>query len=214
YLFGKPSVAAPSSLSVATFPLSYNRLSVCINNVVCSALVDSGSDVTIISESLRQRLHLVATPWRGSSFCGADSLSFSSSPLGVTTFRLSLGDAVFPVSAVVFSKCVADLILGYDFLTEHGVTLNFLFNQMSLPFPDYTQDSVDVNECYAVVKDSSVVEPQCASVITFVINDLPTGDSSFILQPRNIPNKHSCLRSEEHTSELQSRENLVCSLLL
>src|SRR5436309_9709791 len=26
--------------------------------------------------------------------------------------------------------------------------------------------------------------------------------------------KNSCLRSEEHTSELQSRENLVCRLLL
>src|SRR5690606_40591769 len=30
----------------------------------------------------------------------------------------------------------------------------------------------------------------------------------------NFPDNHIILRSEEHTSELQSRENLVCRLLL
>src|SRR5207302_9252763 len=32
--------------------------------------------------------------------------------------------------------------------------------------------------------------------------------------PKRVPHDHAALRSEEHTSELQSRENLVCRLLL
>src|SRR5690606_39463000 len=41
-----------------------------------------------------------------------------------------------------------------------------------------------------------------------------------LLQPGRLPRREACssssyqLRSEEHTSELQSRENLVCRLLL
>src|SRR5690606_41869375 len=35
-----------------------------------------------------------------------------------------------------------------------------------------------------------------------------------IPEPRQIPSRFQTPRSEEHTSELQSRENLVCRLLL
>src|SRR5690606_42018344 len=44
-----------------------------------------------------------------------------------------------------------------------------------------------------------------------------TGDGSYILQVQadvKITHPEHSLRSEEHTSELQSRENLVCRLLL
>src|SRR5690606_41933905 len=33
-------------------------------------------------------------------------------------------------------------------------------------------------------------------------------------RPRPVPRRRVCRRSEEHTSELQSRENLLCRLLL
>src|SRR5690606_40995053 len=49
-----------------------------------------------------------------------------------------------------------------------------------------------------------------------IAND-PLAGNNFLLpfQPyRFLPGKRVCLRSEEHTSELQSRENLVCRLLL
>ena len=166
-----------------------NRISVCVNNAVCSALVDSGSDVTIISDSLRHRLRLVATPWRGSSFCGADSLSFSSFPLGVTTFRLSFGSSIFTVSAVIFKRCVADVILGYDFLTEHGVTLDFFVNRLILPFPDTVNFPMSDTLRYAVVKEHCVLEPRSATVVAFRVTGLPSANSTFLLQPRNLPDR-------------------------
>src|SRR5690606_40481919 len=50
----------------------------------------------------------------------------------------------------------------------------------------------------------------------------PSGGASPVLErlrrrrpvPQEIPSEPPVLRSEEHTSELQSRENLVCRLLL
>src|SRR5690606_40851318 len=38
--------------------------------------------------------------------------------------------------------------------------------------------------------------------------------ASFLAESRVALHKHGAFRSEEHTSELQSRENLVCRLLL
>src|SRR5690606_41589741 len=38
--------------------------------------------------------------------------------------------------------------------------------------------------------------------------------SSTTCTPRQVTSTRACTRSEEHTSELQSRENLVCRLLL
>src|SRR5215475_6126970 len=40
------------------------------------------------------------------------------------------------------------------------------------------------------------------------------GDQGHERVPERVPRDHPRLRSEEHTSELQSRENLVCRLLL
>src|SRR3712207_7736202 len=49
--------------------------------------------------------------------------------------------------------------------------------------------------------------------------DVQTGiclvqDAEARLQQRHLQNLHAFLRSEEHTSELQSRQYLVCRLLL
>src|SRR2546428_6963163 len=41
-----------------------------------------------------------------------------------------------------------------------------------------------------------------------------TGTENFTLLPDQAPCQHAAPRSEEHTSELQSRSDLVCRLLL
>src|SRR5688572_32615944 len=42
----------------------------------------------------------------------------------------------------------------------------------------------------------------------------PCGDGRVDQRPRSIVSRQGFLRSEEHTSELQSQSNLVCRLLL
>ena len=56
----------PTSPRVAiSLPLFRNRVQIVVGLLRVSALVDSDSDVCIISEDFRQRIHAVATPWRG-----------------------------------------------------------------------------------------------------------------------------------------------------
>src|SRR5690606_40440734 len=70
-----------------------------------------------------------------------------------------------------------------------------------------TDSSVAENIAFGVPRDEIDMEAvrnaaKIAQIDDFVMNELPYGNS-FITK-----------RSEEHTSELQSRENLVCRLLL
>src|SRR5690606_41919601 len=63
------------------------------------------------------------------------------------------------------------------------------------------------------------IEPQGTSVrVTMTVPDevtLPEDVSAYVMSPAIISERYVELgRSEEHTSELQSRENLVCRLLL
>src|SRR3712207_7428934 len=55
-----------------------------------------------------------------------------------------------------------------------------------------------------------------ASVLAFVIDEVHPHDVGTILDQEGIAIRagHHCARSEEHTSELQSRQYLVCRLLL
>src|SRR5690606_7179649 len=106
--------------------LCVNRVSVQFVKTSVSALVDTGSDITVISESLRRFLRVVATPWCGSALCGADGSNFSNVPLGVCNLRFTFNDEPFSTSAVVFSQCVAAFILGWDFLSSNAFVLECL----------------------------------------------------------------------------------------
>src|SRR3712207_8599275 len=43
---------------------------------------------------------------------------------------------------------------------------------------------------------------------------LPLREGRLLEEPVGLDDEHGCCRSEEHTSELQSRQYLVCRLLL
>src|SRR5690606_41879649 len=72
----------------------------------------------------------------------------------------------------------------------------------------------------------AAARPNCATATCVRKCLAPTGDCRGRIQPRTNSPRVACLRdspcrsdvsrdrSEEHTSELQSRENLVCRLLL
>src|SRR5690606_40368239 len=52
-------------------------------------------------------------------------------------------------------------------------------------------------------------------LLVFLLVFVPLlGIDRYHVGTRRMPEKGSMIRSEEHTSELQSRENLVCRLLL
>src|SRR5207302_10722790 len=62
---------------------------------------------------------------------------------------------------------------------------------------------------------ASVVFRYSAAAVSFPVGITPVLVVSIRTRPRASATSSSwCCRSEEHTSELQSRENLVCRLLL
>src|SRR5690606_40768464 len=69
-------------------------------------------------------------------------------------------------------------------------------------------------KCLNHTNETTETEPGHVRVI--VIPDMSSKSTGNLYEPRISNNKRKTIkdRSEEHTSELQSRENLVCRLLL
>src|SRR5690242_17636549 len=60
----------------------------------------------------------------------------------------------------------------------------------------------------------TIVDAKGLAVAPGFINMLAHSESSLIVDPRSLSEIKQGVRSEEHTSELQSHVNLVCRLLL
>ena len=127
------------------------------SSVCVSALLDTGSDITIISESLRRSLGVVATPWSGSVPCGADGFSFSCAPLAVCNLRFTLNNDNFFQPAVVFPTCACDLILGWDFLSSNAFLLQCYADSLPSPL---------VSDCYFSSNFDSISPPVIRSQLT------------------------------------------------
>src|SRR5438445_2114262 len=70
---------------------------------------------------------------------------------------------------------------------------------------------------YTTLFRSSEIERMSAAEGLRVANVFHAGDGNLhplVLYDRRIPGQEEYVRSEEHTSELQSRQYLVCRLLL
>lgn len=137
-----------------------NLVRVFVDNLEISALVDTGATISVISESLRQRLKKIALPYdckqlRG---VGKDLLH----PIGTCTARVKVSEnVVIPVSFVVLRQCSHDLILGLDFLYDHGALISCQTSELSLsPFPslDYwsSTDTPNVLGCLSLRCTTSI----------------------------------------------------------
>jgi transposase InsO family protein len=149
--------------------------------------------VCIISDKLRKRLRLVATPWRGGNFCGADSLSFSQSPCGFCTIRFSLSASTFVVQAVIFSSCVSDFIIGDDFLKEHGALIDYHQQILELPFASdlngYRDVEASVKSTPALIRHTVLSPSSFTTIACRIASNIPDG-TTLLLTPRRFPETH------------------------
>src|SRR5690606_41763684 len=99
--------------------------------------------------------------------------------------------------------------------------LLFLFHRYADPralhsFP--TRRSSDLEPPEDTLETGMASLPQQSGIFgTIMFGDSPVLSPSILLTRLRLPNRlcfGDSTRSEEHTSELQSRENLVCRLLL
>src|SRR5690606_41653592 len=96
-------------------------------------------------------------------------------------------------------------------LFSHSVASPYLHS-----FP--TRRSSDLGEQLYVSADKTQVEMVLRNLVSNAIKFTPPGGRVFVSAKKEGGRMHISVtdtgRSEEHTSELQSRENLVCRLLL
>src|SRR5690606_39498728 len=72
----------------------------------------------------------------------------------------------------------------------------------------FLKDGLGGNPAAVVAQSAPLSDRQMQSIAT----TMNLSETAFISEV--APSRYRCWRSEEHTSELQSRENLVCRLLL
>ena len=165
-------VSSVAVRSVSPFlRLNHNRVCVRVKDIVIDALIDTGSDVTIVSESFRKRIRTVATPWGGGFVRGADDTTFIHQPVGQCTFRVTMGGREFTHQTVVFPKCGHDLILGWDFLSTNVSSLDCVNNALVFSSYEHNTDvSADVKNVLisASVANTCVLLPDVTNYVNIV----------------------------------------------
>lgn len=97
-------------------------------------LVDTGAVVSVMSERLRKRLKNVATPCDANLLRGVVNNVLCL--LGLCNARVQVSEYVLAVTFVILSLCSHDLILGLDFLREHGALISSRTGELAIcPFP-------------------------------------------------------------------------------
>ena len=146
---------------------------VLVNNVSAVALVDSGSQVSLITEAFRRTIKAVATPWHGGRFVGADGVSFGIQPFGRCRVWVSLNGFSCGVETYVVRSCVADLLLGFDFLKEHGALVDCRKCELRLLSPlDSTLSSANESKSLRVIMSAGVeFLPNSVSLVQFTVTE-------------------------------------------
>ena len=95
-----------------------------INNIQVKSIVDLGAEVTIIALSLVKRLKLVVTKTKNQTRYVA-AINEVLTNTGYTTIDIKIGKWRTKQKAIVFEKLSTELLLGIDWLRQHGVIINY-----------------------------------------------------------------------------------------
>jgi hypothetical protein len=174
-------------LDVATqsFLLKHNRLSVQVGEFTVNALLDSGSDVSIISEKFWSQLQCVATPWSGSRVRGADGRVLER-PSGTCTICVKIGENEFVVPVLIFRACVADLLLGWDFLVKNGAFLDCAEKQVQFPFtssPELLNLDIPIRHT-GRVHSQILLDANAATIVKIMFQPRLPDDTTLVLSPK------------------------------
>ena len=95
-----------------------------INNIQVKAIVDSGAEVTIIALSLVKRLKLAVTKTENNTrYVAANNEVLTHT--GFTIIDIKIGQWRTKQKAIVVEKLSTELLLGTDWLRQHGVIINY-----------------------------------------------------------------------------------------
>lgn len=144
-------------------------------------LLDSGASCSVISNAHIPLHHI--QPEHTIRLLNADGRCLS--PIGITSVELTLGDLTAVHSFVVVNSLSTPVILGCDFLTEHGLTIDFKNCTVSIYGSPRQQLNLQLGKagsrsCNMLTLDDEL--PQ-AIPATVTDNTIPTFDMSKDIHP-------------------------------
>lgn len=138
-----------------------------MDNHPLTAQVDTGADYSVISADLAAQLRKVTTPWgHGTNLRTAGGHLLT--PLGMCTARLRIRESTYIVSFVVLRECSQNLILGMDFLREHGAIINLrdLLITLSNDHTALRKDAVAPTTTLRIADDTIALPPRASMLVT------------------------------------------------
>ena len=128
-----------ASFSLHDLSLSQERSGVVIpltissqnDHISCSALVDTGSPVTLLSETLQRQLNLPATPLK-SHYRLVGAIGNALTTLGTVQVDITSGSKIWPTPAIVVPSLAHPLILELNFLKLTKSKIDFNTNNVEM----------------------------------------------------------------------------------
>lgn len=147
-----------------------------VNGILCTCFLDTGSEVTIISESASRRLNIQSITPTGRTFKGASGAIFSGQ--GETSLHFSIEDGVQCIHPVIVFEDITfpgDVLLGIDFVrrfnfqfvANHTPPGNYMsFDDVKVPFWFSDLTSLGIRIINSTCKQPQYVLEQQSSVLS------------------------------------------------
>ena len=131
-----------------------------------TALVDTGADYSVVSGPFAAKLNKVKTAWEGPEIRTAGGHLIT--PTGICTARITIDGQTYPVSFVVLQRCSRDVILGMDFLSQHGAVIDLRSESITLSADKALPPNTPPGKHALNVLEDQVTIPPRSSVIISV----------------------------------------------
>ena len=131
-----------------------------------TALVDTGADYSVFSGAFAVKLKKVKTAWQGPDIRTAGGHLIT--PTGICTARVTVNNRTYPASFVILQHCSRDVILGMDFLNQHGAVIDLRSKSVTLSTHKAIPPDTDISYHALNVLEEQVTVPPRSSVMISV----------------------------------------------
>lgn len=146
-----------------------------------NALVDTGASKSCLSERVRSHLHRVLTPLTAGHLLRMGNGDLVQ-PLGYCTLPIRIGQSHHTVIFTVLTSCIADVILGWDFLSSADAFINCASRELHLTDSDYAHPPLNSTLAVLQLEEDLVLPPKTA--VAAVLIPSKTLETSFgLIEP-------------------------------
>lgn len=173
-----------------------------------------------MSQKICRKLRKVTTPYDGPELQSAAATSLS--PAAKCTARVIIQDAWYPVQFVVLPCCPHDIILGWDFLCDHGALIDCSADELFLcDMPRYDEHHVSPPLCKLYATGDICIPPRSTAFISLKPGSSAHDLAHIVVHPQNSSLAAKCLIAPSCVCTISDGEVAIpvtnissCSVLL